>query len=150
MAAMIRPPRRDGQREALAASFVTIVLHFVRFSNGSTSIKPNKVVEMKIIKLLAMGTMITTLGGCAAAVSPVGNGFLFTSVAGPVNASDNEHSSKTGESCAANILGIVAGGNASIDAAKQKGNISKVSSVDYRSTTVLGMFSQSCTIVKGE
>ncbi|EKF73823.1 TRL-like protein family [Alcanivorax hongdengensis A-11-3] len=105
---------------------------------------------MKMIKLLATGTLLAALGGCATAVSPVGNGLFFTDVSGPVTASDNAAASKTGKACATNILGLVAGGDASITAAKEQGGITKVANVDYRSNTVLGLFSQSCTLVKGE
>lgn len=105
---------------------------------------------MKVIKLLAITGLATALGGCATAVSPVGNGLLFTSVSGPVNAANNERASKIGKACATNILGLVASGDASIDTAKQDGSISKVASIDYQSTTVLGLMSQSCTVVKGE
>ncbi len=56
---------------------------------------------------------------------------------------------KTGEACATSILGIVASGDASIDAAKQAGGINEVLSVDYKSTSVLGLYASFCTIVKG-
>ncbi len=105
---------------------------------------------MKTLKLLATGTLLATLGGCATAISPVGNGLLFTDVSGPVTISDNAATNKNGKSCATNILGLIASGDASISAAKEQGEITKVSNVDYHSNTILGLFSQSCTIVKGQ
>lgn len=57
--------------------------------------------------------------------------------------------SRTGQSCAINVLGIVAIGDASIDAAKKNGDIKNVASVDHDSLNVLNLFAKFCTVVKG-
>ncbi len=103
-------------------------------------------MTIKLVGVLA----VVMLSGCAVVSSPVGNGALFTSVKGPLVATDSSAASKTGEACAQNILGFVASGDASIVAAKKAGNISKVASVDHNSVAFLGLYSQFCTQVTGE
>jgi hypothetical protein len=46
-------------------------------------------------------------------------------------------------------LGAVAQGDASIIAAKANGGITKVSSVDHTAKSILGIWGEWCTIVKG-
>ena len=90
------------------------------------------------------------LGGCAVVASPVGNGFAYTSVKGPVATGTTTGASHEGRACASNYVGFIALGDASIAAAKQQGGITSVASVDHDSTSVLGLFSRFCTIVRGE
>ncbi|MCW8137694.1 MAG: TRL-like family protein [Planctomycetota bacterium] len=110
--------------------------------------------------------------GCAATNAPA-SGLLFTSVAGPLNATDfgappptqptSSYSStaaaatpaptasKTGTSETTGFLWLVSIGDASIDAAKKNGAITRVASVDYQHVIVLGgLFSKYTTVVKGE
>ena len=88
------------------------------------------------------------LFSCAYAVSPV-TGFVYTDVKAPVTATANGEGSKKGESCAKSILGIVALGDASIEAASKNGTVTKISRVDYTSTNILGFYSKFCTVVTG-
>jgi hypothetical protein len=99
---------------------------------------------------LALVTGSVFITGCAVVTSPVGNGGLYTGVQGPLEVGSETGSSKKGESCAQNILGLVAMGDASIAAAKDNGGITRVSSVDHDSLSVLGLFSRFCTQVSGE
>ena len=48
------------------------------------------------------------------------------------------------------ILGLVAIGDASIDAAKSAGGIAQVASVDHHSFSILGIYGTLCTQVKGQ
>jgi hypothetical protein len=57
--------------------------------------------------------------------------------------------SKTGEACASSILGLVAIGDASVEAAKSQGGINDVSYVDYQIFSVLGLYARLCTVVRG-
>lgn len=59
-------------------------------------------------------------------------------------------SQKSGEACAQSILGLVAFGDASIEAAKNSAGIKKVATVDHKSTTILGLYGEFCTVVYGE
>lgn len=44
----------------------------------------------------------------------------------------------------------MATGDASIDEAKRAGGIKEIASVDYQVNSVLGIYAQFCTIVKGK
>lgn len=103
---------------------------------------------MNLHKLAVVAFTASLLGGCAVAAAPT-TGWLYTKVQGPVTTGTATNTSKTGQSCATNILGIVATGDASIDAAKKAGGITNVSSVDHDSSSVLGVFATFCTVVKG-
>ena len=87
--------------------------------------------------------------GCAVVMSPVGNG-LYTQVKGPLDAESGKSASKEGRACAANYVGVVAIGDASIEAAKKHGGITSVSTVDHESFSVLSAYSRFCTLVYGE
>jgi hypothetical protein len=56
---------------------------------------------------------------------------------------------KTGEACATSILGIVAFGDGSIEAAKNQGGINDITSVSHEQFSILGLYAKLCTIVKG-
>ena len=58
---------------------------------------------------------------------------------------------KVGQACAKGILGAVACGDASLDAAKKAGSITEVHSVEFKPTLVaLGIYYKACTIVHGK
>ncbi|MDV6236504.1 TRL-like family protein [Leptospira ellisii] len=69
-------------------------------------------------------------------------------IPGPVG--HNAESSSTGSACSRNILGLVAFGDSSIEAAKAQGKIAKVANVDFEQFAVLGVVYHSfCTVVTG-
>lgn len=103
---------------------------------------------MKAVAKIAIATIVATLSGCASVATPT-TGFLYTAVQGPIVTGTATDASRTGQACANNILGIIAVGDASIDAAKKNGNIKNVASVDHDSLTVLGLYGKFCTVVKG-
>lgn len=103
---------------------------------------------MKLKALMVAAAAALALNGCAVVKSPVGNA-LFTDVSEPVAATSSADASKFGKSCAQNFLGLVATGDASVEAAKKAGNIGTVSSVDGYGTSVLFLYSRYCTVVKG-
>ncbi len=88
-----------------------------------------------------------TLQACAM-LGPTG-GALFTSVDTPVNATMNQAGTREGESCSANYFGMIALGDGSIEKARQNGGISMISTVDRKTTQILGLYSKTCTIVRG-
>ena len=57
---------------------------------------------------------------------------------------------KEGKACATSVLGIVATGDASIQAAKNNGGITKVTHVDHSAKNYVGFYSEWCTIIRGE
>ncbi len=94
--------------------------------------------------------LILPLLGCAWVFSPVGNGLLFTSVKAPIDAEPGAATLRKGKACAHNILGLVAFGNASIEAAKRDGDITTPASVDGDAFSLLALYSKFCTEVRGE
>lgn len=99
-----------------------------------------------LLSLMVMGLLV----GCATGQSRNGTGLIYTDVVDSVAATTNESTGKVGQSCATNVLSLVSTGDMSIDAAKKIGGITKVSSVDFSQTSILGIFAKTCVIVKGE
>jgi len=110
-------------------------------------IAQTKGIQMK--KLLLISPIL--LAGCMSVQSPVAPGLLFTSVKGTHGATEvpSGPGDKTGRACAHNILGLIAIGDASTAAAKRDAGITTVTTVDFDSTTVLGIYGGSCTVVSG-
>ena len=104
---------------------------------------------MKIFSSILVATSIVLMG-CAGTGPHVSGGGLFTSISGPITATASTKATKEGEACASNILGLIATGDNSINAAKEVGGIKKVASVDYTNFSILGsIYQKVCTIVKG-
>ena len=105
-------------------------------------------------RALKLGTLAATalfLSGCAYWPSAPHNGAFYTNVTSPVAVLDQEAPAvRTGEACSTSILGLFAAGNSSINTAKTKVGITKISTVEERYTQLLlGMYSKYCTIVSG-
>jgi hypothetical protein len=97
------------------------------------------------IGVLGIGLTVT---GCQPVHAPL-MGVLYLDVKGPITATA-AGGTREGKACAQSILGMVATGDASIDAAKKAGGITEVSSVDHSSNSVLGITAEFCTIVHGK
>ncbi len=67
-------------------------------------------------------------------------------VKGPLGPAEGSSGGSTGRACAVNVLGLVAAGDATIDAAKRNGGVSSAETVEYHSTNILG-FGTFCTVV---
>lgn len=104
---------------------------------------------MKLMKFAIIAVCAAWLTGCATAAAPT-VGLWFTDVKGPVDAGEGTATAKTGQACAKNLLGLVAQGDASIEAAKEAGGIDRVTTVDHKTTSILGLYAQFCTVVYGE
>lgn len=106
---------------------------------------------MRKLKLLLIVPCIALmLSSCGAFVSSPLPGVIYTDVKSPVTATSNENSTKVGTSEAVSILGWVATGDASIDAAAKSAGITKIHHVDQQSTSVLGIFAKYTIYVYGE
>jgi hypothetical protein len=104
-----------------------------------------------MLRNVAMMTLIVlafTTGGCMVVQSPV-LGLVYTDAKYGDTATGEAGANKEGQACARSILGLVAEGDASIATAKAKGGITQVSSVDHKSTNLLGIIGEWCTVVKG-
>lgn len=100
------------------------------------------------MKLLGLTVLALGLSSCASTMQPV-NGSIFSQVKGPMQTTQIPPGPKTGKACATSILGAVALGDASIRKAMTNGGITKVSTVDTDSFSVLGIYAQFCTVVHG-
>lgn len=102
------------------------------------------------IKLLTLALSLAALDGCAFASG--GNaaalGTIYSGYKSPGQVGTGADT-KTGEACISSILGLVATGDASIEAAKKAGGISQVSHIDHEQFSVVGVYATSCTIVHG-
>lgn len=91
------------------------------------------------------------ISGCAAMVTvqPV-TGVLYSDVKSPVAVTSNEGYSKTGTAQCTSILGWIAQGDASIEAAMKNGKITKIHHVDCHSTNILGIYATYTITVYGD
>jgi hypothetical protein len=103
-----------------------------------------------IRKLIAISTLATLSTGCAMSMSNPVTGFVYSGTQGATAVTESAIGSKTGESCAMSILGVVGLGDASTASAAKAGGITKVSTVDSNTFQVLGVYAKNCTVVTGE
>ena len=97
---------------------------------------------------IALVGLLFLFTGCAT-IYP--SGAIYTNVQLPMHVTDNAGSPmKTGTAQATSILGLVATGDASIEAAKKNGNITKVYHVDWDAMNVLGIYGRYTVTVYGE
>jgi len=100
-------------------------------------------------KVLLFTTLATLLLTTGCAVRPT-QALIYSDATAPIHAT-NADATKVGESdeCT-NILGLFATGDCSISSAKRNGNISTVSSVDWKGTNILGIYSTGRTVITGK
>ena len=89
------------------------------------------------------------MSGCAFTTAPV-TGFIYTDVKAPLAVTSNAGSTKVGTASMQSILGIVATGDASIEAAAKSAGITKIHHVDYEATSVIGVVATFTVVVYGE
>jgi len=89
------------------------------------------------------------LSGCAFTAAPV-SGLIYTDLQYGGVPTSNPVATKVGTAEVTSILGIVATGNASINEAAQKANISQISHVDYEVKSILGIYATWTIYVYGE
>jgi TRL-like protein family len=108
---------------------------------------------MKQIKvalaLVGMTAAALSLAACQPIVASPMLGTTFNETKYGNIATDESVANKEGKACGTSILGAVATGDASVMAAKANGGITKVSSVDHYAKSILGIYGEYCTIVKG-
>lgn len=99
----------------------------------------------KLILVLLISFIFTA---CA---SYLPTGILYTEVKTPISVATNGdlNYTKVGESKATTIFGLVATGDASLEAAMRNGNIKHVKHVEYQVKNILG-FGESKTVVYGD
>ncbi len=87
--------------------------------------------------------------GTGCVVSPV-TGLFYTDAGWGDHTTSLSVVRKAGEGCAQSWLGLVAVGDAGIEAAKANGSISRVAVVDHTAKNMFGIWTEFCTIVRGE
>lgn len=102
-----------------------------------------------LLSLAAVALAAPVFTSCATAVTPVGAG-LFTSVKSGAQVTSNTLGTKVGRASASNFLGLFVSGDASIETAAKSAGIKKVSHVDVRQTSTLGLFGRYTVYVYGE
>jgi hypothetical protein len=100
------------------------------------------------LSLAVVALVGLSLSGCQIVASPM-LGSIYTEMKYGDVATDETGASKEGKACGQSILGWVATGDASIQAAKAAGGITKVASVDHSAKNILGILGEWCTIVRG-
>lgn len=104
---------------------------------------------MKKALLLCSAVGLFMFSSCATVQSPV-SGIWYTDVKSPVAVTNNAGSSKVGTASASSILGIIATGDASVEAAAKSAGITKIHHVDAHSTSILGIIGKYQIFVYGE
>jgi hypothetical protein len=97
-----------------------------------------EMMNRKFIGLVALGALILpVLIGCA---SIMPRGGIYTNIQLPVGATGVDGAAlKVGTAECKSILGLVATGDCSIDAAKKNGEISEVQHMDWDANSILGL-----------
>ncbi len=106
-------------------------------------------VMKRLIGCLSAVALAAFLTGCAGVQSPLVGG-VYKDVTAPIMATSNATVTKKGEASATSILGIVATGDASIQAAAANAGITKIHHVDYHAKSVLMFWAKYTTTVYGE
>jgi len=104
-------------------------------------------MKATLVSVLAVVALAVLCSGCA---TPYPVGTLFTEVSLPVAATPNAVSTKVGTAKCTSILTWVATGDASLEAAKKNGGITKVSHVDWKAKNFLGIYGEYTVTVYGE
>jgi len=101
---------------------------------------------MKWLALMLTALLLVAfVAGCASYI-PVGA--IYTGGTMGVQA-DGGATPKMGKACMTSILGLIAVGDASVEAAKAQGGVKEVSIIDYEVNNILGIYGTYCTVVKG-
>ena len=104
---------------------------------------------MKKIAMFVAAMAVVVLSGCATSQP---RGLISSDMTLPIMATGDMKGSKVGKASCSSIMGFVASGDASIDAAMRNGKIKKISHVDWKvkSEIPLGIKTVYTTIVYGD
>jgi len=94
---------------------------------------------------------IAAVAACGLCLASCGSvGAIYTDYVAAGTATSNTLGTKVGTADHTSILGLVAIGNSGIEKAAREAGIKKVSHVDVRQFSILGIFSKVTTYVYGE
>ena len=100
----------------------------------------------KLFKTMAVAAILS-LASCASVPAAA---TLYTDVTEGLTATSNTVGTKVGKASASNVLGLIATGDASINEAAKQAGIKKISHVDVKKFSILGLFTTITTFVYGE
>lgn len=101
----------------------------------------------KLTTALVFGGVMAFYAGCG--IIPAERGALYTETNAPLAVGAAGSASKEGTSLCTNVLGLVATGDCSVEAAAKQGHISQIRSVDRKTYSILGLYTTATTIVRG-
>ncbi len=102
----------------------------------ASTLTSDRDIPMKKLLTSVLLASSVALTGCATSM-PVG--VILTDITLPVGATANEQGSKVGIAKCQSILAVVATGDCSLEAAKEDGNITSVTHVDWKANNILGV-----------
>jgi hypothetical protein len=104
---------------------------------------------MRLVILGLIMGMFLVISGCAATHAPA-VGLIYTETKAPMMATTHTNATKEGKAECVSILGLIAKGDCSIEAAARAGGITKIATVDYESLNILLIYATMTTVVRGE
>lgn len=105
---------------------------------------------MKKLSLALVAVSALLFTSCATIGTPAGIGTLYTDMQSGETATSNTVGNKVGTAEAMNLFGVLVMGDASINAAAKKAGIKKISHVDSRKSSLLGLYAKYTVFVYGE
>ena len=96
--------------------------------------------------IASVALAVSALALCSCGAPQIG--LAYTEITAPLTATTGT-GSKVGTATSTTYLGLVAKGDASVEAAKRNGGISSVSSVDVKIDSILGLYTTYTTTVRG-
>ncbi len=106
----------------------------------------------KLVLVCVLGLAAFGITGCSQSYSPL-SGMLYTDINYPSYYDGVEAAGpgpRRGTAQATSILGLVATGDASIEAAAKNGGISRIHTADHKTMNLLGLYATYTTIVTGQ
>lgn len=104
---------------------------------------------MKAARNCGIIILLMATAGCASPRA-ASVGVIYTDNQSGLSATSSPAGTRVGEACLQSILGLVSWGDASIEAARRNGGVSTITSVDEKSTSILGfVYGKFCTVVRG-
>ena len=101
---------------------------------------------MKKLSLALVAVSALLFTSCATIATPAGLGSLYTDMQSGETATSNT----VGTAEAVNFFGVLVMGDASINAAAKKAGIKKISHVDSKKSSILGLYGKYTIFVYGE
>ena len=102
-------------------------------------------------KIFLSISLLLVISSCAITSNEVTVGFISDiKDRAPLNVVDNSiNASKKGEACVFSYVGLITKGDSSIETAKEKGQIKKISHIDRSFKGIGFIYQKGCTIVHG-